>query len=111
MVDLGRTGLVTFNFRCNTSRQVYLVGDFNHWDTQATPMQRADDGMWYVTLKLPPGHHEFRYYEDGGDWHTDYAAFGIERNEFGGFNSLVDVPSPIRLKAMPADAYPFSKPQ
>ena len=108
MVDLGRTGLVTFTFRCNTPRQVYLVGDFNAWDAEATPMQQGDDGMWYVTLKLPPGAHQFRYHEEGGAWHTDYAAFGIERNEFGGFNSIVDVPPPIRLRAEPAATYPFS---
>ena len=108
MVDLGPTGLVTFTFRCNTSRQVCLVGDFNDWDSQATPMQPGDGGMWYVTMKLPPGQHEFRYHEEGGVWHTDYAAFGVTHNEFGGFNSLVDVPPPMRLRALPAANYPFS---
>lgn len=109
MVDLGRTGLVSFTFRCNTPHQVYLVGDFNGWDLSATPMKRGDDGMWYVTLKLPPGTHEFRYYESCGVWHTDYAAFGVVRNEFGEFNSVVDVPPPMRLKSVTADRYPFSR--
>lgn len=107
MVDMGRTGLVTFTFRCNTPRQIYLVGDFNAWDSRATPMIPDKNGMWYVTLKLPPGRHEFRYFEDGGAWHTDFAAFGVVRNEFGGFNSIVEVMSPIRIKALPAN-YPFS---
>jgi 1,4-alpha-glucan branching enzyme len=108
MVDLGRTGLVTFTFRCNTSRQVHVVGDFNNWDAASTPMQQGDDGMWYVTMKLPPGRHEFRYHEEGRGWHTDYAAFGVSRNEFGGFNSIVEVPPPIRLRAIPEGSYPFS---
>lgn len=109
MVDIGGTGLVTFTFRCNTTRQVYLVGDFNQWDSMGTPMQAGDDGMWYATLKLPPGRHQFRYREEGGQWHTDFAAFGVVHNEFGSFNSIVEVPSPMRLKAMPADSYPFSR--
>jgi 1,4-alpha-glucan branching enzyme len=108
MVDLGPTGLVTFTFRCNTSRQVSLAGDFNDWNPQSTPMERGQDGMWYVTLRLPPGQHQFRYHEDGGAWHTDFAAFGVVRNDFGEFNSLVDVPQPMRTRAQPAEKYPFS---
>jgi len=107
MVDLGRSGLVTFTFRCNTPRQVYLVGDFNHWDEIATPMQSGRDGNWYVTLRLPPGRHEFRYREQDGPWHTDYAAFGVVRNAFEEFNSVVEVDPAQRLRAMPAN-YPFS---
>jgi 1,4-alpha-glucan branching enzyme len=109
MVNLGRTGEVTFIFRCNTQRQVYLVGDFNLWDPVATPMRRGEDGLWYATLDLSPGRHEFRYYEEGGVWHSDFAAFGVARNEFGSFNSIVEVaaPTPARLRVAPAN-YPFS---
>ena len=108
MVNLGPTGQVTFTFRCNTSRQVYLVGDFNSWDRMATPMMPGEDGMWYSTLKIGPGRHEFRYFEDGDIWHTDFAAFGVVRNEFGGFNSIVEVLPPVRLRAVPA-SYVFSQ--
>jgi len=108
MVDLERSGLVTFTFRCNTSRQVYLVGDFNSWDAGATPMRFGANGMWSLTVKLPPGRHEFRYWEEGCAWHTDFAAFGVVRNAFGDFNSIVEVLPPLRLKAMPPEAYPFS---
>ena len=109
MVDLGRSGKVTFTFRCNTPRQVYLVGNFNQWDRTATPMHVDDKGVWHVSLKLSPGSHQFRYWEGGEVWHTDYAACGVVRNEFGGFNSLVEVEPPIRLKVMPED-YAFAAP-
>ena len=108
MVDLERTGLVTFTFRCNTSRQVYLVGDFNNWSNRATPMRLGPNGMWSVTVKLPPGRHEFRYWEENCAWHTDFAAFGVIHNAFGDFNSIVEVVPPIRLKAVPAESYPYS---
>ena len=109
MVDLGKTGKVTFTFRCNTPRQVYLVGDFNSWSRTATPMHLGKDGCWHATIKLAPGQHQFRYYEEGGTWHTDFAAFGVVRNEFGNFNSVVEVLPPIRLKALP-EYYSFSRP-
>lgn len=101
MVDLGKTGKVTFTFRCNTPRQVYLVGDFNDWNPVATPMVEVESGVWVVTIKVAPGQHEFRYREDGDIYHTDFAAFGVVRNAFGGFNSLVDVEPPIRLRVTP----------
>jgi 1,4-alpha-glucan branching enzyme len=107
MVDFGKMGKVTFTFRCNTPRQVYLAGDFNNWDGAATPMHQDRDGVWHVTLKLAPGRHEFRYREDGGAWHTDYAACGVIRNTMGAFNSIVEVTSPIRLQAL-SDSYAFS---
>jgi 1,4-alpha-glucan branching enzyme len=51
MVDFGGSGKVKFTFRCNTQRQVYVVGDFNGWDKTATPMHPAKDGLWYATVK------------------------------------------------------------
>jgi hypothetical protein len=107
MVDLGKTGRVMFTFRCNTPRQVYLVGDFNAWDKAATPMHQDKDGLWHVTLKIAPGRHEFRYREEGDTWHTDFAACGVVRNSFGAFNSIVEVIPPIRLQAVP-ESYAFS---
>ncbi|WP_375417705.1 alpha-amylase family glycosyl hydrolase [uncultured Hymenobacter sp.] len=29
---------------------LFLIGDFNGWDRQATPLQRGDDGVWEVFL-------------------------------------------------------------
>ncbi|SNR39417.1 alpha-amylase family glycosyl hydrolase [Hymenobacter mucosus] len=29
---------------------LYLIGDFNGWDRQATPLQRGNDGVWEVFL-------------------------------------------------------------
>ena len=43
-----------------TARQVAIVGDFNVWNPQETPMRRDErTGRWAVTLALHDG--EYRY--------------------------------------------------
>ena len=36
---------VTFNCSANDAEQIWLVGDFNCWDKQATPMKRGKEGF------------------------------------------------------------------
>ena len=35
------------------ARQVHLVGDFNDWQTDETPMKRLKNGEFSVTVDLP----------------------------------------------------------
>ncbi len=91
MVARGRTSKsVRLQFTHDVGGPVFVAGTFNGWDTQATPMKRRRGGTWQVTLKLPPGEHQFRYFADG-QWYTDYAAAGVAPNGMGDFNSLVQV--------------------
>ena len=96
MVHVDETGKTTFRFRHATAGPVYVVGDFCHWQTDHLPMRRASDHEWVLMLRLPPGTYEFRYV-DRGQWFTDYAAFGVNSNALGEFNSVLRVP-----KARPA---------
>jgi len=57
-------------------------------------------------LRLPPGTYEFRYVAEGR-WYTDYAAFGVAPNAFGGFNGVVRVP---KVKAPRAPRMPLPRP-
>lgn len=75
------------------AREVYLVGDFNGWSCGATPMTRNSAGLWEQVLVLPPGVYRFRYYADG-QWLTDYAAYGVQRNPLGDFDSVLLVEAP-----------------
>jgi len=100
MVDVDATGKTTFRFRHAMSGPVFVVGDFSHWHTDHLPMRRADDHEWVLMMRLPPGTYQFRYYSEG-QWYTDYAAFGVARNRFGDFNSVLRVP-----KVRPAVAEP-----
>ncbi len=67
-----------------------LVGEFNQWDPQATPMKRAKNGDFSTTLNLPVGHdYRFRYLLDGTRWENDQEADRYVPNEFGTENSVV----------------------
>ena len=54
---------------------VFLVGDFNEWDSKATPMTRLKSGDFKVTLDLEAGRdYSFRYLIEGREWDNDWAA-------------------------------------
>ena len=93
MVHVDETGKATFCFRHMTAGPVYLVGDFCRWQTDHLPMRQVAAHEWVLMLRLPPGSYEFRYHV-GGQWFTDYAAFGVNRNGFREYNSVVRVPRP-----------------
>ena len=73
------------------AERIYLVGDFNDWDTNATPMrQDGPDGTWHVSLDLDAGReYQFRYIADGQHWHNDNAADKYVDNDRGSTNSVI----------------------
>jgi hypothetical protein len=72
--------------------QVNLVGDFNGWNREATPMKKLRDGSFSVTLSLPKGRaYHFRYLIDGLRWENDWCADTYAPNPFAGDNSVVIV--------------------
>jgi len=68
----------------------YLVGDFNNWDEQATPMTQLKSGSFKITLDLEPNReYQFRYLVNGNQWQNDPQADGSAVNPFGGVNSIL----------------------
>ena len=80
------------NFFCDApgASQVWLVGDFNRWDTAATPMHRTPDGRWLASLELHHGHHRYLFIVDG-EPKLDPNATGIVRNERNERVSLIAI--------------------
>ena len=75
--------------------RVYVVGDFNDWDRQRTPLQQDRDGVWRVEVDLPCGQRfQFRYYVDN-HWLTDNHADGMTDNPYGTQNSIVETDLPV----------------
>ncbi len=74
------------------AENVMIVGDFNDWDLNATPMERLEDGGFQIILKLIPGReYKFRYLIDGDRWENDWNADMYIPNSYGWHDSLVIV--------------------
>ncbi len=89
--QLGYT--MIFRVACKDAQWVHLLGDFNHWSPHATPLRQVKPGLWQAELRLPPGEYRFRYLSSSQGWITDWAAFGVERNQFGDWDSILHVPA------------------
>ncbi len=78
------------------ARQVALVGDFNGWSREATPLVPSEvEGRWIVEVVLPAGRHEYAFLVDGERWVTDPSAT-TQRDEFGQESSVVRIGDALR---------------
>jgi hypothetical protein len=86
-----REGTVRFTLSvADNARAVALVGDFNGWDTAATPMvQQGTDGSWTAQVPIEPGRHEYAFVVDGERWLVDPLAPQVENAGFGPTNAVV----------------------
>ena len=72
------------------ARSANVVGDFNEWNKESTPMTRAEDGAWRITLSLESGkEYEYRFLVNGVEWHNDWEADKYVPNPYGAENSVV----------------------
>jgi 1,4-alpha-glucan branching enzyme len=92
----GKEGVVRVTFELPSAtwaERVNLVGDFNEWDTTATPMRRnRSDSNWRVTVELEAGlRYCFKYLVDGKEWLNDWHADDHIENPYGSHDSVVDL--------------------
>lgn len=71
------------------AKKVVLSGSFNKWDESLFEMKKTQQG-WHVTLQLKPGVYEYKFIVDG-KWIHDEANTHKTPNEFGEYNSVVEV--------------------
>ena len=79
--------VVKFVYLAPGADKVFLVGDFNGWDTTKTPLARGTDGSWTVTVPLSAGRHLYGFVVDGS-WNTDPRAPLAPDDGFGHANSV-----------------------
>jgi hypothetical protein len=71
---------------------VTLVGDFNDWSDDATPMTTdASGGLWTVTVPLEPGRYRYAFVVDGDVWTPDPGAPRSVDDDFGRPNSVLTI--------------------
>ena len=74
------------------AQSVAIVGDFNGWDENATPMKMLKNGSCTVCLELETNRqYRYRYLIDGAYWENDWNADKYMPNSFGGDDSVVIV--------------------
>ena len=83
--------VVKFVLIAPQASKVALVGDFNGWDTTATPAERQPDGSWATFVQLHPGRHVYSFVLDGKVFMNDPAAPVAPDDGYGQKNSVVVV--------------------
>jgi hypothetical protein len=95
VAELAATGaageIAQFVLVAPDAESVTLVGDFNDWSLSATRLARqSGDGVWWVTVPLPPGRYRYAFVVNGTGWRSDPNAPAAE-DEFGRPNSVVTI--------------------
>jgi hypothetical protein len=80
--------LVRFVF-VGRAKSVSLVGDFNRWGAQPTPLV-GTNGVWTASVPLQNGRHEYVFIVDGERWVPDPLA-PSSSDEFNTKSSIVTV--------------------
>jgi chromosome partitioning protein len=80
---------VLFNIAAPQAKEIYLVGDFNHWKiNDESRLSRLEDGRWEKRMGLAPGSYKYKFIVDG-EWTTDARNSERVQNSFGTFDSVI----------------------
>ncbi|MBN2688965.1 MAG: isoamylase early set domain-containing protein [Deltaproteobacteria bacterium] len=72
--------------------EVNVVGDFNDWSRNATPMRRAENGGFLATLDLKKGRqYQFLYLIDKCIWEVEREADRFVKSPYGDCENSVIV--------------------
>jgi hypothetical protein len=92
---LDRAVPTQFVLEAPDASRVALVGDFNAWDADSTPLVRdPSSGIWTVIVPLSPGRHVYAFMVDGAAWTLDPRAPTAQDPDFGTPSSVVLVGTP-----------------
>ena len=61
----------------------------NDWNTTATPMEKNEDGVWGILLKLDYGEYLYKFMVDG-NWQVDQKNPNFEDDGYSGSNSVIE---------------------
>jgi len=76
--DDGSPEVYHFCVVCPTAQQVCLLGEFNNWSTNATPMTQTEEHVWQLSVQFPKRFVDgpFAYFVIDKEFRTGRAAFG-----------------------------------
>lgn len=84
-------GVTRLAIRAPAVRSVDVAGDFNEW----TPVsaRRAENDVWYVDLRIPPGRYRYAFRINGSEWRVPDGATAVD-DGFGGRSAWIVVQDP-----------------
>jgi 1,4-alpha-glucan branching enzyme len=82
--------ITEFHLEAPFAKSVKLAGDFTEWGKFPLDMMKSEDGLWFITVPLPPGPCSYRFIVDG-QWHDDTRPDQCAPNPFGTVNTIVEV--------------------
>jgi 1,4-alpha-glucan branching enzyme len=82
--------VIRFGLERPDARRVSVVGTFNNWNPEATPLRCVAGRKWFVYLPLQLGRHEYRFFVDGQTL-DDPQAREFVSNPQGGRNAVLEV--------------------
>lgn len=95
-------GGILFEYTDPGAASVNLAGDFNEWNTSATPMADPEgDGTWIVVLPLEVGSYGYKFVVNGGTWVADPTNPRTVDDGYGGNNSLVEIDADGEIVSSP----------
>ena len=78
-----------FDISAPNAKDVYLVGDFNHWKmNDESRLARLGDGKWEKRVRLETGKYRYKFIVDG-EWLLDSRNPERESNPFGTYDSII----------------------
>lgn len=80
----------TFSIQAPDAKTVMLAGSFTHWQQDALPMSKSENGNWSVTVPLAVGTYYYRFIVDG-EWQDDPACTLHVTNPYGSRDNVRSV--------------------
>lgn len=73
----------------DNARKVIVTGSFNRWNEDNFKMTKIENG-WELILEIKPGEYEYKFIVDG-HWIEDPSNPSKVKNEYGGYNSYINI--------------------
>ena len=81
---------VNFSLKAPSVKEIILMGDFNNWDAGSHPMEKDENGVWKVSMMIPPGKYEYKLLVDG-QWRLDSGNNQTVPNGLGTENNVLTI--------------------
>jgi hypothetical protein len=93
--EISKEKKVEFLMKAPEVKKIYLVGDFNRWNTQSVPMKKDKHGIWSVEMRLFPGRYEYKLFSDRAWMENAPCNVMVEGSAAHGISDAERVPNPF----------------